>query len=409
MNVSLWIANRLRLRGRGGSGAGPVIAVAGVALAVMILEFTLAVSAGFKDGIRERLSGFDAQLTVFSVDNKPVEFTPALERVVSETFPGADVRESIRRPALLKTADAFEGIVLIAQSAEGSDFDFERGNIVEGSWPDYSDSLSINDIVISSHTASALGLKPGDKVDGTFFVNDAVKLRRYKVAGVYRSNFGEYDRTVAYASLPSIRGVEGLTDGESARIDIRGLDMERLDEEARQLQQAIVDASVAGRLDRFYTVDSIRRSGAVYFNWLDLLDTNVTVIFILMLCVAGLTLVSSLFILILERVSLIGTLRAIGATKIMVRRIFIDMAMRLAGLGIVIGNVAGIGLLLIQKHTHLLPLDPEMYYLSSVPVEIHPWAFAALNIGVAVTAWLVLVFPAGMASRVDPAKTMNYQ
>lgn len=409
MNVSLWIANRLRLRGRGGSGAGPVIAVAGVALAVMILEFTLAVSAGFKDGIRERLSGFDAQLTVLSVDNKPVEFTPALERVVSETFPGADVRESIRRPALLKTADAFEGIVFIAQSAEGSDFDFERGNIVEGSWPDYSDSLSINDIVISAHTASALGLKPGDKVDGTFFVNDAVKLRRYKVAGVYRSNFGEYDRTVAYASLPSIRGVEGLADGESARIDIRGLDMERLDEEARQLQQAIVDASVAGRLDRFYTVDSIRRSGAVYFNWLDLLDTNVTVIFILMLCVAGLTLVSSLFILILERVSLIGTLRAIGATKIMVRRIFIDMAMRLAGLGIVIGNVAGIGLLLIQKHTHLLPLDPEMYYLSSVPVVIHPWAFVTLNIGVAVTAWLVLVFPAGMASRVDPAKTMNYQ
>lgn len=409
MNVSLWIANRLRLRGRGGSGAGPVIAVAGVALAVMILEFTLAVSAGFKDGIRERLSGFDAQLTVLSVDNKPVEFTPSLERVISETFPCADVRESIRRPALLKTADAFEGIVFIAQSAEGSDFGFERGNIVEGSWPDYSDSLSVNDIVISSHTASALGLKPGDKVDGTFFVNDAVKLRRYKVAGVYRSNFGEYDRTVAYASLPTIRGVEGLGAGESARIDIRGLDMERLDEEARQLQQAIVDASVAGRLDRFYTVDSIRRSGAVYFNWLDLLDTNVTVIFILMLCVAGLTLVSSLFILILERVSLIGTLRAIGATKIMVRRIFIDMAMRLAGLGIAIGNVAGIGLLLIQKHTHLLPLDPEMYYLSSVPVVIHPWAFTALNIGVAITAWLVLVFPAGMASRVDPAKTMNYQ
>lgn len=409
MNVSLWIATRLRLRGRGGSGAGPVIAVAGVALAVMILEFTLAVSAGFKDGIRERLSGFDAQLTVLSVDNNPVEFTPALERVISETFPGADVRESIRRPALLKTADAFEGIVFIAQSADGGDFGFERGNIVEGSWPDYSDSLSVNDIVVSSHTASALGLKPGDKVDGTFFVNDAVKLRRYTVAGIYRSNFGEYDRTVAYASLPTIRGVEGLTDRESARIDIRGLDMECLDDEARQLQQAIVDASVAGRLDRFYTVDSIRRSGAVYFNWLDLLDTNVTVIFILMLCVAGLTLVSSLFILILERVSLIGTLRAIGATKIMVRRIFIDMAMRLAGLGIVIGNLAGIGLLLIQKHTHLLPLDPEMYYLSSVPVVIHPWGFVALNIGVAVTAWLVLVFPAGMASRVDPAKTMNYQ
>lgn len=409
MNVSLWIANRLRLRGRGGSGAGPVIAVAGVALAVMILEFTLAVSAGFKDGIRERLSGFDAQLTVLSVDNKPVEFTPALERVVSETFPGADVRESIRRPALLKTADAFEGIVFIAQSTEGSDFDFERGNIVEGSWPDYSDSLSVNDIVISAHTASALGLKPGDKVDGTFFVNDAVKLRRYKVAGVYRSNFGEYDRTVAYASLPSIRGVEGLADGESARIDIRGLDMERLDEEARQLQQAIVDASVAGRLDRFYTVDSIRRSGAVYFNWLDLLDTNVTVILLLMAIVAAFTLISSLFIIILERVRMIGILKALGASNAFIRRIFILTAERIVLRGMAGGNLIGLFVIYLQERLHFVPLDPDTYYLSYVPVSIGLSDIIWLNIGVIVVSLLVLIIPSQLVASVSPARTMRYE
>jgi len=128
-----------------------------------------------------------------------------------------------------------------------------------------------------------------------------------------------------------------------------------------------------------------------------------------MLCVAGFTLVSSLFILILERVSMIGVLRSLGATKGIVRRIFIDLGLRIVGLGMVIGNILGIGLLLVQKHTGAIPLDPEMYYLASVPVEIKPWAMVALNIGVAAAAWLILILPARLASGIDPANTASYE
>lgn len=97
-----------------------------------------------------------------------------------------------------------------------------------------------------------------------------------------------------------------------------------------------------------------------------------------------------------------------GAHGSVIRGIFVDMAMRLVGLGMLAGNVAGIGLLLVQKFTGAIPLDPEMYYLSSVPVEIRPLDFVLLNIGVAVVAWQVLVLPARLASGIDPAKAMNF-
>lgn len=130
-------------------------------------------------------------------------------------------------------------------------------------------------------------------------------------------------------------------------------------------------------------------------------------IFILMLAVAGFTLVSSLFILILERVHTIGVLRALGGSRPFIRQIFVDLGLRLVVMGLIAGNIAGIGLLLVQEYTRLLPLDPEMYYLDSVPVEIVPWHFVVMNIGVVAVSWLILMIPATVASHTDPSKAIE--
>ena len=408
MNISFWISRRLRLRGNGSSTAGVVIAIAGVALAIIIMEFTLAIVVGFKDGIRNRLMGFDAQISVCPPVDKTLEASPILVETIEKALPGCDMRLVMRQPTLLKTDKDFEGIVFIAQSPE-SDFAFEKGNMVEGEWPDYAADSCDNKIVISVPTANALGLGVGDKVYSTFFIDGSVKMRRNTIAGIYRSNFGVYDKTVAYASLRMLQRVAGIDSIAGNRIDIRGFAPDDIAAAADKLQTTLVDEAAAGKLDQYYPVDTVLRTGILYFNWLSLLDTNVTVIFILMICVAGLTLVSSLFILILERVPMIGVLRAMGASKSFVRSIFIDMAMRIVGLGMIIGNVAGISLLLLQKYTQAVPLDPDMYYLDSVPVEIRPWAFVALNAGVIVIAWLILVLPARLASSIDPTKAINYE
>ena len=175
------------------------------------------------------------------------------------------------------------------------------------------------------------------------------------------------------------------------------------------VSEALAKAYHRRLTEKYYPVSDIHQTGAIYFNWLGLLDTNVVVIFVLMLCVAAFTLVSSLFMIILDRIRTIGLLRALGLPRAGVRNIFIYMGMRLVGMGLLIGNVAAIGLLFVQHKFRLVSLDPEMYYLRYVPVEFSWWGIVAINIGIVVAAWAIMIVPAMSAARVDPAKTMQFE
>lgn len=413
MNTPLWISGRLSLNRSGRTGV--VIAVAGVALAVMVMEFTLAVVVGFKHEIQRKLMGFDAQITVEAAiapaDGLRQDFltlTPDLDAIIARTAPGAEVSLALRQPGIVKTNDDFEGTLFIARDP-ASDFSFERGNIRRGVWPDFAQDSTRNDLVISETMADALGLDVGDRVYSTFIIGEDVRLRRQTIAGTYRSDFGDYDKTVCYASMPFLQSVAGIGTDAGTRVELRGLPVGDIEEISAELQSGLLTAAATGELDAYHPVRNIMQTGAMYFNWLALLDTNVIVIFILMLAVAGFTLVSSLFILILERVRTIGILRALGAGKPAVRRIFVYLTMKTVGIGLLIGNILGIGLLLIQRTWHIIPLNPEMYYLSSVPVEINWLYFLLLNLGVAVAAWLILVLPAHLASGIDPAGAVKYE
>ncbi len=414
MLTHLWISRRLRLS-TDGSAAGTVIAVSGVALALAVMELTLGIVVGFKEEIKRKLMGFDAQISIEApfdpytrTQSATITQTEELTEIIDEAAPEAESRLVLRLPGILKTDTDFEGIVFIGQSPE-SDFSFERGNIVEGAWPDYSSDSCRNDIVISRATANALGLRLGDKVYSTYIIDETVKMRRNTIAAIFQADFGEYDSTVAYASLAALQSIAGLAGNEGSRLDIRGLPHDAIGTSASAIETAMMSAMSTGKTDVYYPVQTIEQTGALYFNWLALLDTNVAVIFCLMLCVASFTLVSSLFILVLDNVPAIGILRSIGASRSMVRAVFVDLGMRIVLRGIIIGNALGLGLLLVQKYTRAIPLDPEAYYLNCVPVEIRPWGFIALNLGVAIVSWLVLWIPARTASSVDPAKTINFE
>ena len=417
MNVSYWISRRLQLRGGPGSGssAGAVIAVAGIALALVVMELTIAVVIGFKEEIRHKLMGFDAQVTVYpaydpttgssahSIDNYD-----NLRSIISESTGSSDIRAVIRQPGILKTDNDFQGVIFIGQSCDAP-FEFELGNITEGCWPDYCSVGSDADLVISQTLARSLGLSVGDKLFSTFIIDGEVKLRRNRVAALYSSSFGEYDRNVVYASLRMLRRVSGLDSLSCTSIDVRGIADSDIAATASVLQSDLLEASARPDGPGLHPVSSVMECGALYFNWLALLDTNVVVIFVLMLCVAAFTLISSLFILILERVRTIGVLRAIGADRRTVERVFMFMAMRLVAMGMLLGNLAGIALILIQHYTNAVPLDPEMYYLRSVPAALECGWFLLLNVGVALAAWLVLVLPERLTASVDPARVMHYE
>ncbi|MDE6452918.1 MAG: ABC transporter permease [Muribaculaceae bacterium] len=419
MRVSPWIASRLRI-GAGSSRSartGAWIAVAGVALALAIMEFTMAVVAGFRDEIRGKVLGFDAEVVVLppydpstGISAEALRADSALMNIVSLSAPGARVALAVQRPAVIKTDSDFTAVYFSACDPSAHDFAFERSCVVDGRWPDFAADSARDQIVISRATAESMQLAVADR-PMLYFVSDGgtIRSRRATVAGIFDSRMQERDRATAYASLPMLQSAGGLEPGWGTRIEIRGIGVDSATVVADRLQAALVSQWQADAISELYPVDNVRRSGAVYLNWLDLLDTNVVVIFILMLLVAASTLVAALFIIVLEHIPTIGLLRAIGATRSMVRSVFIAASMRLVVRGMLAGNIVGLGLLLLQRATRIVPLDPEMYYLDHVPVAVDWLSVLALNSGVAAAAWLVLIVPSGIASRVDPARTMRYE
>jgi len=400
--------------GRGVS-AGAVIAVCGVAIALTIMELTLSIVMGFKHQITQKVIGFDAQLTIgMPYDYSSgavvdyVTFTPELKAVVADFSPAHRPSLAMQLPAMIKTDDDFAGMLYVGHD-DAYAYDFEKNNLIDGVFPDFSQNVNEQSIVISKQTADALGLAVGSRVYSCFFVDGALKTRRHDVAGIYESNLGEYDRVIVYASLSALQKIAGIDAGSGTRIEYSGFALDSIEPAAIDLQERLSHAVQTGKLDELYPVSTVLRTGAVYFNWLSLLDTNVIVIFILMICVAAFTLVSSLFIIVLDRVGFIGVLRSLGASRSLVVRIFLHLGMRMTAIGVMIGNVFGIGLSMLQSVTHAVRLDPDMYYLRHVPVEIDPLAFVCINIGVFVIAWAVLYIPARAASRIDPTATMRYE
>ena len=416
MRFDYWISQRLRVRKgvKASTSTGATIAVVGVALALIVMEISIAITIGFKAEIRLKVMGFDAPIAVLPAYNRATYTTAAelnlsdtLLSIVSECVPESEIVGTLHRQAILKTTNDFAAVECVGRDTNHN-YSFEISNIVAGKFPNYSTESAADSIVISKLLASQLDIKLDERIYLYFFVDNEIKARRFNVAGFYESNFNEYDKFIAYTSLKRLQNLsnDSLV---ATSIDIENIADDMITHTTDVLQNTLINNYSNGTIGSLYPVTNIFTTGAIFFNWLDLLDTNVVIIFILMLCVAIFTLISSLFIIILDRIPTIGILRSLGASNRCIARIFLNIAMRLVGLGMLIGNIVGIGIIALQYYTHLIPLDPRMYYLSYVPVELNWIAIIALNIGFMIVTWLVLILPARLAAKIDPAQTMRYE
>ena len=418
MNAVFWIARRLRITGTSGDkhSAGAVIAVAGVALAVMVMEITLAGVSGFKSEITRKITGFDSQITI----ERPYDYASGLQKEYISLSPeimssvpdinaeGVKASLSMQLPGMIKTDSDFAGTIFIGRDSK-HDVTFERGNIIDGVFPDYSDEAKQNDIVISGITANALGLSPGDKVFVYFFIDNSLKTRKVSIAGIYESYLSEYDKAIVYASMDFLQKVAGIDQSSGTHLELSGYDPEMIEAKGKEIEYELNYSSADGQLNKYYPVTTIMQTGAMYFNWLSLLDTNVIVIFVLMLCVALFTLVSSLYLIVLDRIPTIGIMKSIGASKNWLSQLFVNIGMKLAVTGIIIGNAAGLGICILQQHTGFIGLDPEMYYLSQVPVKMEVLPMIFLNLGMLLLSWLILYIPSRSAARIDATESMRYE
>lgn len=392
--TSFFLARRLQLRpeGKKQSSLSVGIAVTGVALSIIVMMVSLAVMSGFKKEVKSRLMSVGDAITITAIDayGEPSAFSLDSLKALISLPTGAEISPRIASAAILKTDDDF-----VALDLRASD------RMVPA---DSSGSMAL-----SATTASRLGLDTGDKIPVYFFIDNKLRVRNLRLDSIFSSGIDEHDSQVGYCSQTLLRRLLKLSPDEAPTFGITGLDESEIEPVANDIVNALLTAYYTGRTLSAFRISTILQTDASYFTWLDLLDTNVVVILTLMAAVAAFTLISSLFIIILERVKTIGLLKALGAGNPMIRHTFMIMAERLVVKGMLIGNLIALGLIAIQHFTRIIPLDPANYYVSFVPVSLTAGAVVALNIGVMAVSWVVLMLPAMVISRISPASTMRYE
>lgn len=389
---------------------------------------SMAIVSGFKREITRKVVGFNSDIQLTALPSSPEEGNVArLDPTLSELLDGAPfvAEHSLQAsvPAVLKTPDDYKGVYLRA-SSDSTSAAFLASNLEEGEVPsdpaaqqaapgsaDEADGLpepgaGLHGVAISRQAASRLGLEVGDRVDAYFFSDD-IRARRLKVSGIFNSHFDSYDKVMAFSDLPLVQGASGLAADEGSSVKVAVRDFDRLEENADWLRGELDRAYASGRLDRRYLVTTALEAGSGYFQWLQLLDTNVVVVLTLMVIVGCVTLVSGMLIMILDKKRFIGLLKALGTPTTMVRRVFVWLAVRVALAGMVAGNLLGLALLWVQREWHVVPLDPESYYIDFVPVSLEWGAFLLLNLAVVAIVYLVLILPSRFVAGISPAETMR--
>lgn len=407
MDQSEWkIAKRLYFSEEGKARTSrPAVRVAlgGILIGVMVMIVAICVVVGFKQEIQRKVAGFGSHIQVVNFDNnatyelQPVEVSDSLLQKLRGLPYVKHVSTFASKPGILKTDSAFQGIIF-----KGTDYwDYFAENLVSGSLPEEK-----NEVIISTVLANQLHLAVGDAIL-CYFVQEDLRVRKLYVSGLYNTCMSEMDRLFVLGDIDLVRQLNHWRASQASGIEV-------LVDDLRHLQVAAdgVYFATANRLDEagnaFYT-QTLEQLNPQIFGWLDLLDMNVVIIIVLMLCVSGFSIITGLIILILESITLIGTLKALGAHNRFVRRIFIYEAILLVGKGMLWGNVLGLGLVAVQYFTQVIPLDASIYYVSYVPMAF-PWGWlVALNIGVLLVAWVIMLAPSAIVSQISPAKVMHFE
>ena len=388
------------------------IATAGVAIGLAVMIISVCVVLGFKHTIRDKVIGFGSHiqvadfLTLQQMEQYPIVIDDSMIDVLKHIPDVAHVQRFAMKEGILKTDSDFLGV---AFKGVGPEFDstFIHNNMVEGSIPHFSDSVSHNQILVSQLMADKLHLKSGQRIFAYFFDNNSVRTRRFTIAGIYQTNLKKYDETIVFTDLYTAIKLNGWESDQGSGAELSVNNFDNLD-----MVESRVISKVKGTVDHYgetYSSATIKELNPQIFQWLDLMDLNVWIILALMLIVAGVTMISGLLIIILERTSMIGILKALGARNKTIRHTFMWFAVFIIGKGMLIGNVLSLGILALQQAFGIIKLDAQTYYVSTVPVEINALYIVALNVATLLISVFMLVAPSYLISHIHPAKSMRYE
>lgn len=415
MNFPLFIARKIHFSSQNNerkvSKPAVRIALCGIALGLAVMIIALAVVVGFKNEVGRKVMGFGAHIQITSLTNNktydlpPISFSDTLINAIKEVPNVNYIQTTATKPAIIKTKTDFQGIVLKGVD-EKYNWDFFKEYLREGELPIYNDSTPSNEVLISSKQADALKLNVGDKFI-CYFIQDQVRLRQFTISGIYSTGLADFDKLFIVSDIKHIRLLNNWDENTATSIEVFVNDLNILEDTSYNIFLATAN-NFTGNYNPYYTRNIYELQPQI-FGWLDLLDLNMVIILILMFSVATFTMISGLLIIILEKTTLIGTLKVLGANNWTIRKIFLYQASFLIGKAMLWGNVIGLGLYFMQKYLKVIKLDPEIYFVDYAPVELIPWQAVVLNISVGIAILCILVIPSYLIAKISPAKSIKFE
>ena len=411
MNYEYFIAKRIiGSKSYKSSISAPIIkiGISAIAIGIIVMMIAIATGLGLNQKIREKMVSFNGHVTIsnFDSNNSDESFIPVSTN--QDFYPEFKTVEGVShiqgvatKFGVIRTETDFEGIILKGVGAEYK-WDYFQEYLIDGELPDFSQKRN-EDILISQYIANRLGFKVGDKFN-TFFVksdvNKAPSIITYKVKGIFNSGMEELDKTFIIGDIRHIQRLNKWEDNQVGNFEVFIDDFDVLQEKGMEIYHAIPSTLDA---------KTVRQKYAVIFEWIDIFVKNIYGIIGIMILVAGINMITALLVLILERTQMIGILKALGSNNWSIRKVFLYNATYLIVLGLIWGNVIGLGLLFAQKYFGLFPLDPSIYHVSKAPVYISLSYVVALNIGTFILCLVMLLVPSYIITKISPVKAIRFE
>lgn len=409
-NSAFFIAQRLirqKLSGRQASGGTrPIILISmgSIAIGIAVMILAVFIVTGFQKEIRSKVIGFGShiQITHFNAMNA-LESSPIYRE--QDFYPSLEKEDGVRKiqvyvnkAGIIKTDEEFYG-VMVKGVYKDFDWTFFTKNLVEGEPLHWDDSTKSNEVLISKVIAQKLNLKLSDRLLVYFIQNNQPRPRKFTVGGIYSTGLQKFDEVVL---LVDIRHLQRINDWEENQVSGFEVLLDSYDDLEK------MDGYIYNFIGSELYSKKITEAHQDIFGWLELQDMNVLIIIALMILVSSINMISALLILILERSTMIGMLKALGANNWYIRKIFLFQAAYLAARGLLIGNAVGLGLAFLQWKFHVIALPQDQYYLEHVPINFDFFALLWVNAGTLALSILMLLIPSAIIASISPVKAIRF-
>lgn len=411
MNYELFIAKRIIAdKKHKNSISSPIIkiAVLAIALGTVIMLISVSVASGFQQKIRDKIAGFKGHITITNYDNNYSDVSVVPINKNQEFYPEfknlngiKNVQIFANKAGIIRTKENFEGIILKGISSDYN-LSFFKEYMQKGRLPNF--NLKRNrEIIVSNTLATRLNLKINDTIQTLFSVEESnipFKLRKNIIVGIFDTGFQQFDRNIVVGDIREVQKLNQWNDNKIGGFEVVIKNFDDLKK---------INNSIYKQIGTTLNSNSIIDNYPAIFEWVKLFDNNVWFIISFVLIIAIINMTTALLVIILERVQMIGILKALGATNKGIRKIFLYNASSLVLKGLMWGNLIGIGLLLLQKYGKVISLNPKTYYVTTVPIGLDIKIIALLNAGTLIFCFVMLIIPSAIITKIKPSKSIKFE